>query len=248
MRMSPRLHAIEHGAGDPVVYLHGVGSDATAWTPQLEAVPGHRAVAIHMPGYGTSPTSPIDAAAALADLVLEALPTGRLHLVGLSLGAVVAAHAAAKAGPRVASLTLASGFLRYPDGEAVAARAQEAARNGMATLAAARVGRILHPDAAAAVRSEVRATMARIPPDAYQRMSRAVWTADLTQVAASLRVPTLVLSGDADPVTPPSLGRQLAEAIPGSAFTALPRASHLLNLDQPAAFNALLRRHVEGTA
>lgn len=242
------LQRLERGRGDRIVFLHGVGSDATVWGPQLEDFDGHCRIAFDMPGYRGSPPAPAQDAASLARLVLAstAADAGRLHLVGLSLGAVVAAHAAALHGDRIASLTLASGFVAYPDGATVAERARRMAEtDGMAALAAARIGRILHPSTAATTRSSVAATMAAIPVDAYQRMSTAVWTADLTSVAPAIRVPTLVIAGEDDPVTPPTLGAPLAAAIPGARLECVARASHLVNLDRPDAFNALVRRHVE---
>lgn len=237
---------IAHG-GDRVVFLHGVGSDATVWQGQLRHFADRNAVAFDMPGYRGSPPTLHDDAAGLAGLVLAAIGDGpgRLHLVGLSLGAVVAAHVAARAGARVASLTLASGFLTYPEGAAVARRAREAAAAGMAQLAAARIDRILHPRTPYAVRQGVLATLGAIPVEAYQRMSQAVWTADLTDVTPHLRAPTLVISGADDPVTPVALGRELARSIPAAHFETVPQASHLVNLDQPGAFEALVRRHVE---
>lgn len=238
----------EDGKGrGTVVFLHGVGSDATVWDGQLGAVPALDAVAFDMPGYRGSSPSKQDEASSVAATVLDSLPAGSgpLHLVGLSLGAIVAAHAAVLQPRRIATLTLASAFLRYPEGEAVATRAAAAATEGMGPLAVSRVNRILHPDTNGRARDAVVESMSKIPIDAYQRMSRAVWTADLTDVAPRLRCPTLVMTGNDDPVTPPGLGRELAAAIPGSRFVAVPQASHLINLDQAGPFNELLHDHIQ---
>lgn len=230
---------------EAVVFLHGVGSDATVWTEQLSAIDSVALrLAFDMPGYRGSPSHPTQDAADLGRLVLASIPAGvrRVHLVGLSLGAVVAAHATVQAPHRIASLTLASGFLTYPNGAAVAATARQAAALGMPALAAARIDRIL---ASPAQKATVVATMSAIPVAAYQRMSRAVWTADLAPIAPSLRAPTLVLTGSLDPVTPPALGRGLAAAIPGARFALVPEASHLINVDAPTRFNALVAQQIQ---
>lgn len=240
------LRAGDPASADAIVFLHGVGSDATAWAPQLNASPLGLRLAFDMPGYRGSASHPTQDAAVLAQLVLSSIPASvqRIHLVGLSLGAIVAAHAAAQAPARISSLTLASGFLRYPDGAAVADKACQAATFGMATLAAARVNRLL-ASPPPAQKAQVIATMASIPVAAYQRMSHAVWTADLTAVAPLIQAPTLVMTGAADAVTPPTLGRELADCIPGARFVLVPDASHLLNLDAPAAFNDLVLQQVQ---
>ena len=65
---------------------------------------------------------------------------------------------------------------------------------------------------------------------------------DSTPLLPTIRVPTLIVVGDEDTITPPALSRQMHEAIPGSTLEILPRVGHLPNLEQPGAFNAVLTR------
>lgn len=82
--------------------------------------------------------------------------------------------------------------------------------------------------------------MAAIDPAAYRIGAEAVWLADQRDRAARIDVPTLVLCGALDGVTPPALSGELAAAISGSELVIIPGAGHLANIEKPAEFNAAL--------
>ena len=243
-----------HGAGEavPILFLHGVGSDKSVWHPQIAHFgQTRRAIAIDYPGYGESDAhadATRDDFAAAAVATLDALGIERAHICGLSLGGVVAIAIHARAPQRCASLILADSFAVHPDGQAIHDRAV-AASNAMSmrALAEARAGMLLGAGAGDAVRDEVIATMGAIDPAAYRQGAAAVWLADQRDRAAAIDVPTLVLVGDEDGITPPALSRELAE-IAGSvapdrplvAYELIADAGHLANLEQPAAFNAAI--------
>jgi 3-oxoadipate enol-lactonase len=67
-----------------------------------------------------------------------------------------------------------------------------------------------------------------------------VWLADQRDRAEHIRVPTLVLCGTEDKVTPPSLSRELAHLIPGARYEPIERAGHLTNLERADEFNTLV--------
>ena len=103
----------EAGEGETVLLLHGLGGSRTAWRPQLEGLSAaHRVVGWDLPGYGAS--APLDgplSLPALADAVvrlLDALATDRAHVVGLSMGGMIAQHTALHHPDRVRSLALLS--------------------------------------------------------------------------------------------------------------------------------------------
>ena len=89
-----------------------------------------------------------------------------------------------------------------------------------------------------ALRDEVVATMAAISPDAYRVGARAVWLADQRERLDGIGVPTLVIVGDQDRITPPMLSRDLSSRIAGANLVEIDGAGHLSNIEQPAAFNA----------
>jgi 3-oxoadipate enol-lactonase len=237
-----RIGSIERGSGTgtPIIFLHGVGSDKSVWRPQLDHfAAARRTLAFDYPGYGESDfaggaTRDDFAAAILA--AMDALQIEDAHVCGLSLGGVIAIAMHAAAPDRCASLIIADSFAVHPDGRAIFDRSIAASHNGMRVLAEARVGALLASEEPP-IRNEVIETMARIDPAAYRIGAEAVWLAEQTDRAAAIRVPTLVLVGDLDPVTPPSLSEQLAQLIRGARLEVIPGASHLANLDRPAEFN-----------
>ena len=242
----------EAGSGDatPIVFLHGVGSDKSVWRPQLDHFgKQRRAVAFDYPGYGDSDPAPEgttrdDFAAAVLS-AMTAISIERAHVCGLSLGGVVAIAMHAAAPERCASLVLADTFAVHPDGQAIYDRSI-AGSSDMRALAEARVDALLAQPAAPAVRSEAIETMARIDPAAYRIGAEAVWLADQCERAAAIRVPTLIVCGTEDQVTPPPLSAQLANLIPGARFPVIGRAGHLSNLEQPGTFNALVANFLRG--
>lgn len=227
--------------GSPILFLHGVGSDKSVWRPQLDHCRGVRpAIAIDYPGYGES--APKEGAtrddyARAAWAVLDAFGHERAHICGLSLGGVVAIAMHDQAPERCRSLILADTFAVHHDGQGIYDRSI-AASVDLRALAEARVDFLLAQPADPAVRAEVVETMAGIDPAAYRLGAKAVWLADQRGRVADIRVPTLVLCGALDAVTPPALSEELAAAIPGSEFVLLGGAGHLSNLEKPAEFNA----------
>jgi len=234
------------GSGDatPIVFLHGVGSDKSVWQPQLRHFRSvRRAFAFDYPGYGDSDPVPRgttrdDYAAAILS-ALTALGVERTHVCGLSLGGVVAIALHHFAPERCASLVLADTFARHPDGEAIYERSV-AASEDMRALAEGRADVLLAQPADPAVREEVVETMARIDPAAFRIGAEAVWLADQADRAAAIQTPALILCGAEDKVTPPGLSRELAQIVPGSHYQAIEHAGHLINLEQPNAFNRIV--------
>ena len=236
--------------GLPIVFLHGVGSDKSVWRPQLAHFAAERrAVAFDYPGYGDSDPAPggttrDDYAAAILSAMGD-LGIGRAHICGLSLGGVVAIAVHAAASQRCASLILADTFAVHPDGQAIYERGV-AASGDLRAMAEARVDVLLAQPADPAVRSEVVETMAKIDPAAYRIGAEAVWLADQRERAHDIRVPTLVLCGAQDHVTPPALSLALQQLIPGAGYEQMDGAGHLTNLEQPDAFNTFVGAFIRG--
>lgn len=232
---------LEQGSGGllPIIFLHGVGSDKSVWRPQLDHFgKTRRAVAFDYPGYGESDfvedaTRDDFAASVLA--AMDALGIEKAHVCGLSLGGVVAIALHATAPDRCASLIIADSFAVHPEGQAIYDRSI-AASHDIRALAEARVGALLASEEAN-LRSEVIETMAQVDPAAYRIGANSVWLADQGDRAAAIRVPTLIIVGDEDAITPPALSEQLHALIPGSKLAVITGASHLANLDKPVEFN-----------
>jgi len=243
---------VEAGSGalTPIVFLHGVGSDKSVWHPQLDHFgKTRRAIAFDYPGYGDSDpafkgTTRDDYAAAILS-AMDSLGVRRAHVCGLSLGGVVAIAMHHAAHDRCASLTLADTFAVHPDGRAIYDRSIAGSAD-LPAMAEARVDVLLRQPADPEVRREVVETMSRIDPAAYRIGAEAVWLADQRARAGAINVPTLVLVGDQDKVTPPALSSELVDLIPEAHMQVIEGAGHLGNLEKPAEFNRLVEDFLRG--
>lgn len=242
---------IESGAGRiAVVMLHGVGGGKEAFRPQIQplAEAGYRAIAWDMPGYGESPAiAPCDMAGLAAALValLDRLDIERAALLGHSMGAMVALEAVARTPARVAALVLSAGSPAFgkPDGAWQQAFLRDRlgpldAGGTMAEVAhrlvPSMVGEGFAPEGAALAAS----IMSRVPPATYRAALHALMGFDRRDALAGIGVPTLAIAGELDPAAPAAVMEKMAARIPGARYVLLPRAGHLANLEQPAAFNA----------
>src|SRR5437763_8162455 len=237
------------GAATPIVFLHGVGSDKSVWHPQLDHLgKTRRAIAFDYPGYGDSDRAPEgttrdDYAAAILS-AMEALTVTQAHICGLSLGGVVAIAMAHHALGRCPSLILAGSFAFHPDGRASYERSVAGSRD-LPAMAEARVDVLLAQPADPAVRREVVETMSRIDPAAYRIGAESVWLADQRDRAEAIRVPTLVLVGDHDLITPVDLSNHLVQLIPNARMQVISGAGHLSNLEKPEEFNAAVDQFIQ---
>jgi len=240
-----RIGYIEASGGDgtPVIFLHGVGSDKSVWAPQLAYFGNsRRAVAFDYPGYGESEfveAATRDDYAASILAAMDALGIERAHVCGLSLGGVIAIAINTVEPGRCASLIIADSFAAHPDGQGIHDRSFAASQAmTMRELAEARTDVLLGSAATSALRANVIDAMAAIDPAAFRLGVAAVWLADQRDRAAEIGVPTLILVGDEDGVTPPALSDELKQLIPGSRLEVITAAGHLTNAEQPELFNS----------
>jgi 3-oxoadipate enol-lactonase len=251
-------HHSERGAGPAVIFLHGIGGDGTSWLPELDALSDRcRAIAWDMPGYGDSPALPTMTFPALADALKNLLGTlgvERAHLVGHSIGGMVALEFAARFPERVASLVLyaTSPAFGKADGDwqrdfLNARLAPLDAGKRMPELAPSIVDSLVgnSPDADGIARAT--AAMARVPEAAYRAAMHCLVTFDRRDALAGIDVPTLVLAGERDDNAPADMMERMAGKIPGAHFQIIPGAGHLAHFERPEAFRAALDAFLEQT-
>jgi pimeloyl-ACP methyl ester carboxylesterase len=252
------------GTGPALVLLHGIGSNADSFAGLLPLLPADwRVAAWNAPGYGAStplaqdwPTA-ADYAAALADF-LDRLGLDRVILAGHSLGTLMGAAFAADHPARVARLILASPALGHgvaPGAtlsDAAQARIDDLARLGPAAFARARAPRLVYrAEANPKLVAAVEAGMAQVRSPGYDQASRMLASGRLLDDAASLAVPTDIIVGEEDVVTPPDSARALHAALPAAfrgALTEVPAAGHALYTQAPFAFAQALVPHATPVA
>jgi pimeloyl-ACP methyl ester carboxylesterase len=208
-------------------------------------------VAWDAPGYGGSddpkqPFSLADLADRAADL-LDELKVESAHVLGVSLGGVVAQLVCHRHPRRVHSLILADtnpggGGLPEPErSQRVNERLANLDRLGARGMAELRAPKLVRPNAPPELVAELTDIMAEIRPAGYRAAAIALGQTDLTPLLGAIDVPTLVIHGEQDIVVPVETGRMLADSIPGAQLVLIPNAGHVSNQEQPAMFNAAVR-------
>ena len=257
-RISAQGRAVSYhqvGAGDPVVFLHGIGSGGASWLQQLETWPSaQRRIAWDAPGYGgstplPSPTpSARDYAAALASF-LDSLELDCVDLVGHSLGALMALSLAAHWPARVRRLILADPARGYGSENAgvrdrkLAERVAAMDADGPAGLARNRAQKLLSANAPSFALSLVAWNMSRLRPAGYKQASHMLAHSDILADAERYAGPALVLCGAEDIITPPAIARKVASALEPGAYQEIPNAGHASYVERPDVFNETVRRY-----
>lgn len=235
----------------PIVLIHGVGLDHHMWDPCRSRLA--EVASVHAPdllGHGGAPA--IEGSIVLAELAraVSATIEESAHVVGFSLGALVAQRIALDVPDRVRSLTLISSVARRSARErtAVAARLRDARDEPAANREAAiqrwtggGEGR-LSTEAIAYAED----ALAAMDPPSYLAAYGVFATADeeLWPLLGEISTPTLVITGEDDPGSTPRMSTELAAAIPGARAEIVVGARHLLPLERPDAVSDLILEHV----
>ncbi|HEY8515572.1 MAG TPA: alpha/beta fold hydrolase [Candidatus Binatia bacterium] len=239
-----RLHYETHGTGEPVLLIMGLGSNAYGWHRSLPwLAERYQAITFDNRGVGRSDVPKgaytIAQMAGDAAAVLDACGIERAHVIGMSLGGMIAQRLALTYPERLRSLVL---ICTTPGGrnavpaspevlQALATGGDDPAevyrRN--AWFLYGEDTRQNHPERI----EEDLAERMRIPttPTGYFGQLQAAMHHDTWDELGALRVPTLVLHGEADLLVPTENGRLLAQRIPGAELVLIPGAGHMLQAD-----------------
>lgn len=240
------------GTGPPLVLLHAFPLDRAMWRAQLADLSDvARVIAPDLPGFGeSSPASPftVEWAADTVAALVTALGLPKVALCGLSMGGYVALSFARNYAGKLSALVLADTRAGVDDTNTRAGRdkAIELVRTqGTAALFAGMLPKVLseHTHATNAPLVErLKAIAARQKPEAVASALAALRDRpDANPVLKGVAVPTLVMVGEYDAVTPPLASANLAAQIRGSELVHVPRAGHLSNVENADAFNAAVR-------
>lgn len=248
-------HRIDGPADAPVVVLiHLLGGSHAMWEPQLHALaPGHRVVRCDLRGHGASPVP--DGSYEMADLgtdvlaLLDHVGARRAHLVGISLGGMVAMWLAARHPERVDRLVVISTSAHLGPPERWRERAARVRADGVEAIADDVVSRWFTPGFLARQPAEVAAVrrmLVATPAAGYAACCGAIERMDLTGDLPSIRAPTLAIAAADDASTPPEHLRRIAAAVPGARVVVLEDAAHLTTIERAGEVNALLLEHLGG--
>jgi pimeloyl-ACP methyl ester carboxylesterase len=239
------------GSGLPVIFLHAFPLNRTMWDPQVSALVGEcRCIPIDMRGFGDSAASPpysIDQYADDVAAVLDTLQIERAVIVGLSLGGYVAFALWRRHRHRVRALVFADTRAAADAPDNVARRRELIAlahAQGSTAVANVQIAGLVgkttrdkRPD----IYDSVHRLIAQAPVDGLiGGLEAMIARPDSTSTLSTIDVPTLIIAGSEDAVTPPRDARTLHAAIPGSRIEILQQAGHLSNIERPAAFNTVV--------
>ena len=248
-----------HGQGPPLVLIMGIGYDATLWTvaqvPELSlmfqvVIFDNRDV-----GRSAAATSPYTIADMADDVaaLMDALDIGRAHVLGLSMGGMIAQEFALRHVNRLHRLVL-SGC-----GAAPARVAFDPIRTWNWVKATDQTGEVFacqqftwlfsnvflrNKEAVQETISLLTSNPNPVGPEAYNRQAQAYLRYDALDRLAGVKAPTLVIVGEQDLLTPPWVCREVADRIPGSRFEVITGdgASHVVPIERPHDFNRLVTK------
>jgi pimeloyl-ACP methyl ester carboxylesterase len=249
------------GQGDPVVFIQGVGLHGEGWLPQTSVLSSRfRCLTFDNRGIGQSPVdgAPITIEQMAADTlaVMNAAGFDTAHIVGHSMGGVIAQQVALTAPKRVRSLALLCTSARGSDATRLSGKMVWLglrSRLGSRRMRRHAFLEITMPaDYLATQNRDVLAErlaplfghdLADSPPIVMKQLSalkRFDATARLAELAG---IPTLVLSAKHDMISPPACGRALAAGIPGAKYVEVPEAAHGVTIQCPDIVNDALLGH-----
>lgn len=228
---------------DTLVFIPGLACTGRLFEPQISALSGERNVVV-------ADNTQDDSIPAIAARLLKSAPE-RFSLAGLSMGGYIAMEVMRQAPGRVQRLALLDTSARSDT--------PEATRDRERLIALAKAGRyedvfpqlwprLVHPSGQAdtALQEVVFGMMRETGPEAYIRQQRAIiGRADSRPLLPTIEIPTLILVGDGDAITPPDIAREMAEMIEWASLVVVPEAGHLSTLEQPERVNHALRLWLE---
>jgi 3-oxoadipate enol-lactonase len=254
------IHYVEDGEGFPLLLIHGLAGDHTAWTAQIAAWrERHRVIAPDNRGAGRSTQA--DEAVSTLDLahdmlaLLDALGVERAHVVGRSMGGAIAQHMALVAPQRIASLAMCASFAKLdPLGRRVLHNMREVlewtgswaahARHSVQNFVSSAFYNA-NPERVAAIEALIGGET-RLPA-CYVQQNHACQAHDTLERLGGIRCPTLILAGGRDPICSPTATGWMSERIPGAETVMFEDSSHFFLMEEPQRFmqvmDAWLARH-----
>jgi len=235
----------------PVVFLHGAGFDHSTWALHSRwfAHHGHAVLVPDLPGHGRSAGPALPSIAAMADwtiALLDAAGASSAHLIGHSMGSLIALDTAARHPDRVTALSLIGTAATMTVGPDLlkAAETNDQAAIDMVSIwglgYAAELGGSRAPGLW--MHGGAQATLKRCPPGVlFNDLSACNAYQDALTSAARIKVPVTLVLGDKDMMTPAKAGRALASAIPQARTIVLRGAGHMMMAERPDELLAALK-------
>ncbi|HET7366480.1 MAG TPA: alpha/beta fold hydrolase [Burkholderiales bacterium] len=242
----------QRGSGPQLLLIHSLLTELTVFDRVLpELARARRVTRINLPGFGASASVPLQTVAEHAGHVARVMEALELPsdtaVFGNGFGAFVALELAIRHGQRFGQLMVADTLAAFPEPARVPFRAmaERVRAGGMAAVLDTAIGRMFPPAFAARhpeVMAERKSALAAVDPQCFARACLALAALDLTRDAPTIANRTLVLCGELDQTTPPTLARELANLIPGARYEDIVASGHCPMLEQPALLTEKMQR------
>ena len=254
-----QLHYTVHGSGSaaPLVLVHGFPLDSRMWEAQIAALSGggRRVVAPDLRGFGQSRSDAPFSLESLADDIhglLAAVGAIPCVLAGLSMGGYVALAYAKKYAGDLRGLVLIDTKAEADTAEGKAGREKMielVRKDGAKAVADQMMPKMLAKDAAGPrpqVAAALRQIMESVSPKTIEHALAAMRDRpDRSGELSAIKVPTLVIVGDGDAITPPDVAEKMAGKIPGARLEVVRGAGHMSPMEQPEQVNRVLRSFLD---
>lgn len=238
----------EAGSGPPAICLHGIGGDATSFAPQMGALPA-RVISWSMPGYrGSLPGKlTFGGLSGALERFMDALGLDAAHIVGHSIGGMIAQDFALRHPVRVRSLALIGTTPAFGGKDPSFAEAFLKARlapldAGMtvAAMAKASAPEVCGPGAGPAVIAAVERPMADVPEPVWRDILACLTTFNRREETGNLMMPACLVAGTEDRNAPAKTMEKMAAAMPDAEYHLIEGAGHMINQETPERVNAIL--------
>jgi len=251
------IHYAEDGPADApaLVFSNSLATNLSMWQVQAQHFSDRfRVIRYDQRGHGTTavPAGPYTFEQLANDAValLDALDIATAHFVGLSMGGMTALGLALDHADRIASIAACNCVAGYgPDGVKMwDERIAIAEKSGMKPLCDGTMERWFTPPFLAEEGPDlhtIREQFLSTPTSGYVGCCQAIRDLDYTDRLSGVTLPVQLIVGADDPTTPPEASRAIQQRIAGAALTVIDNASHLCNVEQPAAFNSALLGFLE---
>ena len=250
------IHYLEKGTGTPLMLVHGFPLDGRMWSTQLNTLALRaRVVVPDLRGFGRSPETGPFTLETLADDVhalAEYLKLGRCVFAGLSMGGYVALAYVKKHLANLRGLILVDTKAEADTEQAKEGREKmiaQARQQGVKPIADAMLAKLIPQEAAASrpqLARELRDMMdSQRPATLAHALAAMRDRPDRTDVLSSINVPTLIIVGEQDSITPPDVMRPIHLKVKDSEMLVIPSAGHMTPMEQPMQVNRAIERFLE---
>jgi len=247
------IEYLEHGSGPPVIFLHGIGGGAASFEHQLSSLSGYQCIAINLPGYGNSVAAPwppsfASLSASLTNFI-EAKGSGPVHLVGQSIGGMLALEHAVRRPDQVATLTMIAATPSFggrdesfKDHFLKARIAPLKAGKTMAQIATQTAPLLVGPSTSKQCIADVEFILTKVSEDTWRGILECLITFNRRDDLDNITQPCCLIAGSHDQNSPARTIQKMSEKLSNAQFHLIDGAGHMVNQEAPELTNRILEQ------